>query len=87
MKIMKNNPGMTKTLIKISAALAGGTVLFVLVIGLATAGFRSIYKGRIFPGIYLGWVNLSGQTPEDAARLISDEFGYTAEGQITLQYG
>ena len=83
---MKNNSGLTKTLIKISAALAGGTTLFFLVIGLATAGFRSIYNGRIFPGIYLGRVNLSGQTPVDAANLIRDEFGYTTNGQVTLQY-
>jgi len=83
---MKKNTDLSKTLIKISAALAGGITLFVLVIGLATVGFRSIYSGRIFPGIYLGWVNLSGQTPEDAAELIRNEFDYTENGQITLQY-
>jgi vancomycin resistance protein YoaR len=83
---MKKNTDLAKTLIKISAALAGGIILFALVIGLATVGFRSIYSGRIFPGIYLGWVNLSGQTPEDAAKLIRDEFGYAENGQITLQY-
>ena len=83
---MKKNSDLSNTLIKISASIAGGITLFVLVIGLATVGFRSIYNGRIFPGIYLGWVNLSGQTPEDAANLIRDEFGYTENGQITLQY-
>ncbi len=83
---LKKNTDLSKTLIKISAALAGGITLFILVIGLATVGFRSIYKGRIFPGIYLGWVNLSGQTPADAANLIRDEFGYAENGQITLQY-
>lgn len=83
---MKKNTDLSKTLIKISASLAGGITLFLLVIGLATAGFRSIYSGRIFPGIYLGWVNLSGQTPEDAAELIRDEFGYAENGQIILQY-
>jgi vancomycin resistance protein YoaR len=73
-------------LIRIIAALVAGTTLFFLVIGLATLGFRSIYSGRIFPGVYLGWVNLSGQTPTDAAYLIQNEFVYPDQGQITLEY-
>ena len=83
---MEKNPDLSKRLIKISAALVGGIALFVFVIGFATVVFRSIYNGRIFPGIYLGWVNLSGQTPEDAANLIRDEFVYTESGEITLQF-
>jgi len=73
-------------LTKLFFSLTGGIALFVLVIGTATLGFRAVYNGRIFPGIYLGWVNLSGQTPTDASLLIQKEFAYTEQGQITLQY-
>ena len=83
---MNTNPKLKNILIKVVAALAGGITLFVLVIGLATLGFRAVYSGRVFPGVYLGWVNLSGQTPTDAVELIRDEFAYPDQGQITLQY-
>ena len=83
MKISDNSRSMV---IKVLAALVGGMVLFVLVISLVTIGFLVIYQGRIFPGITLGWVNLSGQTPTDAAELLRDEFNYPENGQITLQY-
>ena len=83
---MKKNPQASKLLLRISAALAGGILIFVLVIGLGTLGFRTIYGGRIFPGIYLGQVNLSGQPPEEAASLIEDTFSFPQQGRISLQY-
>ena len=66
--------------------MTGGFLLFVLVISLGSLGFRTVYQGRIFPGIYMGWVNLSGQTPTDAAELLRAEYTYPDQGQITLQY-
>ncbi len=83
---MKINPSVSKIFLKIAAALAGGIILFSLVIGIASLSFRAIYNGRIFPGVYLGWVNLSGQTPQDAADLLRVEFQYPDQGEITLQY-
>ena len=83
---MKISADHRNILIKVGAALAGGIVLFVLVISLTTFGFLAIYQGRIFPGVTLGWVNLSGQTPTDAADLLRKEFDYPETGQITLQY-
>ena len=66
--------------------MTGGFLLFVLVISLGSLGFRTVYQGRIFPGIYMGWVNLSGQTPTDAAELLRAEYTFPDQGQITLQY-
>ncbi len=83
MKITKSSTGI---LIRTAAALTGGFLLFGLVISLGSLGFRTVYQGRIFPGIYLGWVNLSGQTPTDAAELLRAEYTYPDQGQITLQY-
>jgi vancomycin resistance protein YoaR len=71
---------------KIILSLMGGISLFILVLGLGTMGFRGIYRGRIFPGIYLGWINLSGQTPVDASGLLAEEFSFPETGEITLQY-
>ncbi|MCJ7717665.1 MAG: peptidoglycan binding domain-containing protein, partial [Anaerolineales bacterium] len=83
---MKTKPVVPKVLIKIIAALAGGFLLFIVVIGLSSLGFRAVYDGRVFPGIYIGSINLSGQTPTDAADILRAEFDYTDQGKITLQY-
>lgn len=83
---MKTKPDLSKILVKTIAALAGGLLLFALVVSLFTLGFRAVYDGRVFPGIYLGWINLSGQTPTDAADLLKEEYTYPDQGRITLQY-
>ncbi len=71
---------------KIGFSLAGGIILFVLVAGIAAFSYRAVYRGRVYPGVYLGWINLSGQTPIGAADLLEDEFDYPQEGRIILQY-
>ena len=86
MKSMKLKPSISEPLLKIGAALAGGILIFVLVIGIATTSFRAIYSGRIFPNIQIGWINLSGQAPIDAADLLKREIQYPEQGEITLQY-
>ncbi len=86
MKSMKLKPSISEPLLKIGTALAGGILLFVLVIGIATTSFRTIYSGRIFPNIQIGWINLSGQAPIDAADLLRREIQYPEQGEITLQY-
>ena len=83
---MKLKPSISELLLKIGAALAGGILLFVLVIGIATTSFRMLYSGRIFPNIQIGWINLSGQAPIDAADLLKREIQYPEQGEITLQY-
>lgn len=83
---MKFNQWLSGNALKIAYALAGGITLFALVLGLGTLGFRAVYQGRIFPGVYLGWINLSGQTPTDAAELLAEEIIYPEEGEINLQY-
>ena len=83
---MKPKPSICDILLKIGAAVAGGILLFVLVIGLATMSFRAVYSGRIFPNIQIGWVNLSGQDPIVAADLLRREIQYPEQGEIILQY-
>jgi vancomycin resistance protein YoaR len=72
--------------LKVGLSLAGGVVLFSLVVGLLAYSYRAIYKGRVYPGIYVGWINLSGQNPTGAAELLRREFDYPGSGEIILQY-
>ena len=83
---MKLKSSISEPLLKIGAALAGGILLFVLVISIATTTFRAVYSGRIFPNIQIGWVNLSGQAQIDAADLLRREIQYPDQGEIILQY-
>ena len=83
---MKSKIQLKQIALKIGFSLAGGITLFVLVVGLFTLSFRAVYRGRVFPGVYLGWINLSGQTPEAAADLLRKEFDYPSAGRIVLQY-
>lgn len=83
---MKAKPQFKGIAQKIGLSLAGGTVLVVLVASLFMISLRAVYSGRVYPGIYLGWINLSGQSPTSAAELLRSKFDYPDQGQITLQY-
>ncbi len=83
---MKYKTQLKQIALKAGLSLAGGIALFVLVTSLATWSFRAVYRGRVFPGVYMGWVNLSGQTPTAAAGLLREEFDYPENGEIILQY-
>ena len=83
---MKSRTELKPIALKVGLSLAGGAILFALMISLFAVSFRSLYNGRVYPGIYLGWINLSGQTPTSAAELLREEFNYPEEGEIVLQY-
>ena len=83
---VKSKTQLQQIALKIGLSLAGGILLFSLVVGLASWSFRAVYRGRVFPGIHLGWINLSGQTPMDAVNILQREFDYTENGEIILQY-
>ena len=83
---MKTRTELKPIALKVGLSLAGGAILFALMISIFAVSFRSLYNGRVYPGIYLGWINLSGQTPTSAAELLREEFDYPDEGQIVLQY-
>ncbi len=83
---MNSKTQLKQIVLKVGLSLAGGIVLFSLVVGLLAWSFRAVYRGRVYPGIYVGWINLSGQTPTGAAELLRSEFDYPEDGEIILQY-
>src|SRR5688500_1102781 len=42
------------------------------------------YTGRVLPGVKVGGVDLSGQTPDQAQATLDAAYGATTEGRITL---
>jgi len=71
---------------KALTAVLGGIVLCILVLAIGLTSFAVIYRGRIFPGLSVAGVDLSGQTPTGAAEKLAEAFAYPEEGTITLQY-
>lgn len=76
-----------QTIWHITAALLGGFLLFFFIIGAGTALLHTQFQGRIFPGIHVGQVDLSGQPPQQAASLLADQYAYPTQGLIRLEYG
>jgi vancomycin resistance protein YoaR len=69
------------------AALAGGFILFViLMIGLVV-GYDLAYQGRVYPGISVAGIDLSGKSSAEAQELIAAQIVFPEQGKIVFQEG
>ncbi|MBN1453804.1 MAG: VanW family protein [Anaerolineales bacterium] len=73
--------------LQIMTAFIGGLTLFLGVVLLWTIGFQLLYAGRIFPGVSVAGVDLSGLAPTDAANKLSQTLSYPYTGKIVLRDG
>lgn len=74
-------------LLQAALALAAGMVLFFGMLAALVIGFDLYHAGRIYPGISVAGVSLSGLTPEEAAIQINRAITYPVTGRIVLQEG
>jgi vancomycin resistance protein YoaR len=72
-------------LIQILAALVGGVALFSTLMLVILAGFSLTYAGRIYPGVSVGGVDLSGLSPDEAAALLDQKLTYPQSGKIVFE--
>ena len=72
---------------QIVAAFISGVVLFFGLIIAWVVGYQLIYAGRIFPGVSVAGVDLSGMTPSDAAVKLNQTLSYPINGKILFRYG
>jgi vancomycin resistance protein YoaR len=72
---------------QILAALSGGLLLFLSVIGLITGGYELLFAGRIFPGITMAGVDLTNLTPEQATSSLNQHLTYPTSGQVVFRDG
>jgi vancomycin resistance protein YoaR len=77
----------TPILAQLLAALVGGIVLFLGAIFLWTLGYQLIYAGRIFPGVSVAGIDLSGMSPQDAALKLSQTLSYPISGKVLFRDG
>ena len=72
---------------QIVAALVSGVALFVAALLTWTLGYQLIYAGRIFPGVSVAGVDLSGLTRDEAAVTLSQTLSYPINGKILFRNG
>lgn len=72
---------------QVLTALVGGTLLFVFLCMAGIIAFNLHYAGRVFPGVYVGGVDLSGLTRQQAEVRLKNSITYPIQGRITLQDG
>jgi vancomycin resistance protein YoaR len=72
---------------QIVAAFIAGVVLFFGLIIAWVLGYQLMYAGRIFPGVSVAGVDLSGMTPSDAAIKLNQSLAYPINGKILFRYG
>lgn len=71
----------------ILTALLGGLALYVGIVLVWTVGYQLAYAGRIFPGVSVAGVDLSGLPPNDAALKLSQTLSYPLTGKILFRDG
>lgn len=72
---------------QIIAALLSGFMLFMAIIVAWTLGYQLIYAGRIFPGVSVAGVDLSGLTRDEAALKLNQTLSYPISGKILFRDG
>jgi vancomycin resistance protein YoaR len=72
---------------QIVAALAGGLILFLLGSTVWTVGYQLVYAGRIFPGVSVAGVDLSGLPPNDAAVKLNQALSFPISGKVVFRNG
>ncbi len=72
-------------ILKALLALSGGVVLFAFLLLAALIGFGLYNAGKVYPGVSVAGVDVSGLSPEDAAAKLSQHLTYPQTGRIVFQ--
>ncbi|MGE5464623.1 MAG: VanW family protein, partial [Syntrophothermus sp.] len=77
----------TPVLPQVAVATIAGITLFFMLILTWVLGYQLVYAGRIFPGVSVAGVDVSGMTPTDAAVKLNQALSYPMNGKVMLRYG
>ncbi len=86
-RLRPERPGSYSLLAQALAALAVGLGLFLVFLLVLWLGMNAYFSGKIYPGISMAGISLSGLTPEQAAAQIATRLSFVQTGQIVLQDG
>lgn len=77
----------TPVLPQIVTALISGMTLFLALVLVWTLGYQLLYAGRIFPGVSVAGVDLSGLSRDEAAVRLNQSLSYSITGKILFRDG
>jgi vancomycin resistance protein YoaR len=80
-------PGKIPVLAQIAAALSAGISIFLATIVVWVLGYQLVYAGRIFPGVSVAGVDLSGLSPQAASLKLNQALSYPINGKILFRDG
>ena len=75
------------SLAQVLAALAAGFGLFVGAVIVWTLGYQLFYAGRIFPGVSVAGVDVSGLEPAAAAVKLNEALSFPSTGKVIFRDG
>jgi vancomycin resistance protein YoaR len=68
-------------------ALIAGLVLFAVLVAAVPVGYNLLFSGRIYPGVSVAGIDLSGMSTDEAAALLAQKLDYPEQGKIIFQEG
>ena len=68
-------------------AILIGVALLALLVALLPGVYSRVYDERIFPGVAVGGVDVSGMSTQQAAALLAQRLDYPQRGKIVFQEG
>lgn len=68
-------------------AFVSGMTLFFAIVITWVLGYQLLYAGRIFPGVSVAGVDLSGLSPSDAAIRLNETLSFSNSGRILFRDG
>jgi len=80
-------PRRTPILAQVVAAVAAGLLLFLAAVLAWVVGYQLMYAGRIFPGVSVAGVDVSGLAPAQAALRLGQTLSYPISGKVVLRDG
>jgi vancomycin resistance protein YoaR len=72
---------------KVLAALVGGLIVFGLLLVAVVIGYNISFSGKIYPGVSVAGIDLSGLEPAQAAALLESEIHFPNHGKILFRDG
>ena len=72
---------------QIIVAITGGMIIFSLLAVAVVIGFNISFAGKIFPGVAVAGVDLSGLEPSEAVQILETKLVYPKQGKILLRDG
>jgi vancomycin resistance protein YoaR len=72
---------------QILTAIAGGLLVFALLLFGFWVGYNVYYSGKVYPGVTVAGIDLSGMEPTEAVSHLETSLGFPSQGKILLRDG